>query len=137
MSSSLNAASGTSASQQVNQGQWGQTNNAFQQLSQALSSGNLSSAQSAFATLQQNAPQGANAQNSQSSSTQSPFAALSSALQSGNLASAQQAFAQLQQTAGQHHHHHGSHSAAAATTTATTASAPATGSTGTALNLTV
>ncbi len=93
--------------------QWSQGNNPFQQLAQALASGNLSAAQQAYAAIQQNAPQGAAAQNGQGSTLQNDFAALGQALQSGNLAAAQQAFAQLQQAGGHHHHHHGQESQAA------------------------
>ncbi|MGA2079249.1 MAG: hypothetical protein ABSH53_01345 [Holophaga sp.] len=100
MSSSLNVTSATGTPQ------WSQANNPFQQLSQALASGNLSAAQQAYAAIQQNAPQGAVAQNGQGSTQQNAFAALGQALQSGNLAAAQQAFAQLQQAGGHHHHHH-------------------------------
>jgi len=103
MSSSLNATSSASPAQ------WTQASNPFQQLSQALASGNLSAAQQAFATIQQNAPQGAT-QNGQGTTSQNArqnaFTALSQALQSGNLTAAQQAFAQLQQAGGGHHHHH-------------------------------
>ena len=59
MASSLNATSGTTSTQ------WTQGQNPFQQLSQALSSGNLGAAQTAFAQLQKNAPQGAAAQSGQ------------------------------------------------------------------------
>jgi hypothetical protein len=106
MSSSLNVSSTAGSAQQT---QWTQANNPFQQLSQALASGNLSAAQQAFATIQQNAPQGV-AQNGQGTTSQnaqqSAFTALAQALQAGNLTAAQQAFAQLKQTGGGHHHHH-------------------------------
>jgi len=126
MSSSLNISSATSATQ------WSPANNPFQQLSQALSSGNLSAAQQAYTQLQQNAPQGS--QSSQGNPGQSAFAALGQALQSGNLAGAQSAFAQIQQSGRGHHHHH--EGGAAASDTATTASADATGTNGTTLNVT-
>lgn len=81
----------------------------FQQLGQDLTSGNLSQAQSDFATLTQNLS------NSQQSSN--PLAqalnTLGSDLQSGNLSAAQQDYATLlqdiQQVVNQmhgHHHHH-------------------------------
>jgi len=87
----------------------------FQQLGTDLSSGNLTAAQSDFATVQKNMPQ----TSSSTSTTQSsnPIAQAvsqrSKDLQSGNLASAQQDFANLQQdfqshAAQGHHHHHGS-----------------------------
>jgi len=116
MSSSLNLSAATGATQQT---QWNQSNNPFQQLSQALSSGNLAAAQTAFATIQQNAPQGSTSQGAQGTSSQNSrqaaFAALGQALQSGDLAGAQEAFAQLQQTGGHHHHHHESQSATTGT----------------------
>src|SRR5271166_1372245 len=85
----------------------------FQQLGQDLRSGNLSAAQSDFATLQQFGPQ-----SSSSSSTQSTnpitqdFNQLSTDLKAGNTTAAQQDFAKLQQdfqsqsTQSTHHHHH-------------------------------
>jgi len=92
----------------------------FQQLGQDLQSGNLSAAQSDFATLQQNAPPGSPLSNS-SSSTQgnnsltNAFSQLSQDLQAGNLSGAQsdystiqQDFQSLRQGQGAHgHHHHG------------------------------
>ncbi len=98
----------------------------FQQLGQDLESGNLSAAQSDFATLQQLAPQ-----NNSTSATQNnnpiaqAFHELAQDLQSGNLSAAQQDYATIQQAfqsqaaqAGSqssqaqavhgHHHHHGS-----------------------------
>lgn len=87
----------------------------FKQLGQDLQSGNLSAAQSDFATLQKLQPQSS----SSSSSTQSnnpiaqAFNQLSSDLQSGNLSAAQQDYTTLQQafqsqaTQGHHHHRHG------------------------------
>jgi hypothetical protein len=108
----------------------------FQQLGQDLQSGNLSQAQSDFATLQQNAPAGSPFSSASTSSTStsgtsstspantaSPANTISQAinqlaqdLQSGNLTSAQSDFATLQQDLQQsptqgaqghgHHHHH-------------------------------
>jgi outer membrane protein assembly factor BamD (BamD/ComL family) len=128
----MSSISGASASGSTQQTQWNQAQNPFQQLSQALASGNLSAAQSAFTQIQQNAPQGASAQGGQSGT--SPFAALGQALQSGNLSAAQSAFSQLQQAhpSGGHHHHRGSGGGAEATA----ASTATTGTTGTTLNVT-
>jgi hypothetical protein len=97
----------------------------FQQLGQDLQSGNLSQAQSDFATLQQNAPAGspfsatATAASSTSASSSSlisqAFSQLAQDLKSGNLSGAQSDFAAIQQDAqqnaaqgagGHHHHHH-------------------------------
>jgi len=97
----------------------------FQQLGQDLESGNLSAAQSDFATLQQLVPQ-----NNSTTATQSnnpiaqAFQQLAQDLQSGNLSAAQQDYTTIQQDfqkqasqAGSqasqsqathgHHHHHG------------------------------
>jgi hypothetical protein len=95
----------------------------FDQLQQSLSSGNLSGAQQAFASLQQNLPTPASGQNgnqtgsqtgnpnSPSSQIQQDFAAVGQALQSGDLSGAQQAFQKFQQDVqsahhGRHHHRH-------------------------------
>jgi outer membrane protein assembly factor BamD (BamD/ComL family) len=93
----------------------------FQQLGQALQSGNLTQAQSDFTTLSQNLS-GASQTSAASTSTATgnnavaqAFAQLGQDLQSGNLQGAQQDFASLQQdvqqnssqqVAGHHGHHH-------------------------------
>jgi outer membrane protein assembly factor BamD (BamD/ComL family) len=88
----------------------------FQQLGQDLQSGNLSAAQSDFATLQ-NASQTTAATQSSSPIAQA-FSKLSQDLQSGNLTAAQSDYSTLQQDLqthaaqsqsahGRHHHHHG------------------------------
>ena len=87
----------------------------FQQLGQDLQSGNLSAAQSDFATLQQSGPQANSTSSSQSNNPLAQdFSQLSQDLQSGNVSAAQQDYAKIQQDfqtqAGQaqgHHHHHG------------------------------
>ena len=88
----------------------------FQQLGQDLQSGDLSAAQSDFATLQQLAPQNVStASASGSSPLAQAFNQLAKDLQSGNLSGAQQDFTNIQQafqsqagkTQGHHHHHHG------------------------------
>jgi len=93
----------------------------FQQLGQDLQSGNLSAAQSDFATLQQNAPPGSplanlNSTTQGSNSLTNAFSQLSQDLQSGNLSGAQSDYSTIQQdfqNQGQsqgahgHHHHHG------------------------------
>jgi hypothetical protein len=84
--------------------------NEFQQLGQALSSGNLSAAQADFAALQ---PQGASSTQNSTSPLATAMKQLATDLQSGNLTSAQQDYStvkqDLQQTSGEHfhHHHHG------------------------------
>jgi hypothetical protein len=90
----------------------------FTDLANALSSGNLSAAQSAFSAIQQLQPGrfGAAPSSTSAGSTGSTspisadFAALGKALQSGDLNGAQAALKQLQQDLGSarqaHHHHH-------------------------------
>jgi len=97
----------------------------FQQLGKDLQSGNLSAAQSDFASLQQLVPQSSSTSSSESDNpiTQA-FNQLAQDLQSGNLSAAQQDFTTLKQdlqnqttqnqaTQNQtqavegHHHHHG------------------------------
>ncbi len=93
----------------------------FQQLGQDLQSGNLSAAQSDFASLQKLVPQAGSTSSSQNNSPiAQAFSQLAKDLQSGNLSAAQQDFAtiqqdfqnqatqnQVQETGGHHHHHHG------------------------------
>jgi hypothetical protein len=88
----------------------------FQQLGQAVQSGNLSAAQSDFATLQQNSPSAsATASTSSSNPIAQAFTQLGKDLQSGNISAAQQDFTNIQQDSqsqstqahGHHHHHHG------------------------------
>lgn len=113
----------------------------FQSLAQALQSGDLNSAQQAFASLQKDFPA---TRASAASSAIAPAAGstnsndllntLSKALQSGNLSAAQQAFAQLQQVhKGGHHRHHQVSTAAAAVNGAT--GSANTGSSGGTLNI--
>jgi len=94
----------------------------FQQLGQDLLSGNLTQAQSDFATLSQNFPGAsqstATSANAAATASNNPllqaFAQLGQDLQSGNLQGAQQDFTNLQQDlqqvssqqVGRHHHHH-------------------------------
>jgi hypothetical protein len=140
--SDLSVSSSASSLQQVNQSQWAQVKNDWQQLGQALQSGDLAGARKAFAALQKDAPpppQGAASPAGLGSSTQDPFAALAKALQSGDLAGAQQAFSQLQQARGHHHHHHGAQSAASTSTAPSPVTPPApasAGASGTQVNLT-
>jgi outer membrane protein assembly factor BamD (BamD/ComL family) len=90
----------------------------FQQLGQALQSGNLSAAQADFATLQQNSPtSSATSSASSGNPIAQAFSQLGKDLQSGNISAAQQDFSNIQQdtqsqsqstqTSGHHHHHHG------------------------------
>jgi len=96
------------------------TNSEFQQLGQDLATGNLSSAQSDFAILQQAFMQPASTGSTaaaSASSTSNPlaqaFQQLSSDLKSGNLTGAQNDYSTIQQDmksqfSGHHHHHIGS-----------------------------
>ena len=82
----------------------------FQQLGQDLQSGNLSAAQSDFATLQQYASQ-ANSSSQSSNPIAQVFNQLAKDLQAGNVTAAQQDYATLRQDfqnrgAQMHHHHH-------------------------------
>lgn len=87
----------------------------MQQLGQDLQSGNLSAAQSDFATLQQLTPQVGSTSSSQSNSAVAQdFTQLGTDLQSGNTTAAQQDYAQIQHDVSatasgsvHHHHHHG------------------------------
>jgi len=124
MSSISSVSSTTNLYQPTNQNGFGQFVQDFQAIGSALQSGDLSTAQSALATFQQDL-QG----NSQTSSIQpfgknsqanSDYQNLVSALQSGNLSNAQQAFASLQTDLKSahkgHHHHHSSNTASSSTT---------------------
>ncbi len=113
---------------QQTQNRFQQIQSQFQKLGQDLHSGNLTQAQSDFATLTQELPNGgqfsgASATPSTTSSTSAnsnpilqAFQSLGQDLQSGNLTAAQQDFATIQQSAQQaqasgqahhgHHHHH-------------------------------
>ena len=93
--------------------QWQQLQQEFQQLGSDLSSGNLTAAQSDFATLQKDMPQ--TSSSTATAQSNNPIAQeisqLSQDLKSGNLSAAQQDYANLQQDfqshATQGHHHHG------------------------------
>jgi hypothetical protein len=84
----------------------------IQQLGQDLQSGNLSAAQSDFATLQQMAPQIGSTTSTQSNgAVAQDFTQLGKDLQSGNTTAAQQDYTRFQQdvsatAAGAAHHHH-------------------------------
>lgn len=91
------------AASQATSAAWQQRQQNFQALSKALQSGDLSGAQTAFASLTQAAASGAN------SNPSSPLAQLGKALQSGDLGAAQTAFSQMRSA---HHRTQGSASAA-------------------------
>lgn len=98
-----------------NQNKLQQFQQEFQQLGEDLQSGNLSAAQTDFATLQQMAPQGPSSTSSTSSNPLAQaFQQLGQDLQSGNLSAAQKDYANIRQdfqnqaVHSHHHHHHGS-----------------------------
>jgi hypothetical protein len=114
----------------------------FSQLGSALQSGDLDTAQKAFADLQslsgsqtQNGTTQASNANS-GSTVANDFAALGQALKSGNLSDAQSAFAKIQtdmkaQKGGHHHHRAAAAPAAASTTGSQSTDSTTAGSTGT------
>ncbi|MGA2679414.1 MAG: hypothetical protein ABSF37_08975 [Sedimentisphaerales bacterium] len=82
-----------------------QTN--FENLGNALQSGDLTAAQQAFSTLLQ----GTSSNNNPQDNIQSDFDALGKALDSGDMAAAKKAFSKLEQDmqalkTSRHHHHH-------------------------------
>lgn len=94
---------------------------AFQQLGQDLQSGNLSAAQSDFASLKNLGAQNSSATSQSNSPIAQAFKQLAKDLRSGNLSAAQQDFKTIQQDfpnqsapgqtqAPQSHHHHHNHS---------------------------
>jgi hypothetical protein len=122
--------SNQNASQLSSQVNYKQVKADFQSVTQALQSGDITTAQQAFAALQKDDPKvaqalsqsGQNSSNPQSTALQ----ALSTALQSGNVTGAQTALASLQQAHKGHHHHHGG-AAPAASATPTSATTTGTG----------
>lgn len=118
---SAGAAQNTQSSQN-NPSAFQQIKSEFQQLGQALQSGNLTQAQSDFATLSQNLSavaqsRGVTTPATNNSPAAQAFAQLGQDLQSGNLQGAQQDFTNLKQDAqrsssqqvGVHHGHHHHH----------------------------
>ncbi len=117
MGMGIQAVGATGSTQSVAVTQWQQQQQNFKNLTAALQSGNLASAQQAFSTL----TGGTGTVN-----PNSPLAQVGQALQNGDLAGAQKAMQQLQANRAGGHHHHQSSTQTAATTTP--ASAPATSS---------
>jgi hypothetical protein len=118
MSSVSSSTSAAYASQTGSTARLKQIQSDFQALQGALQSGNVGSAQTAYAALQKDAPEPF--QSSSSSPTNplsSAFSSLGTALQSGNLSDAQTAMALLTQALKGHHHpHHSSGDPSSATT---------------------
>jgi hypothetical protein len=107
--SSSNLFDFTSQSVQNRQQQFQQE---LQQLGQDLQSGNLSAAQTDFATIQQSGPQiSSTSSNQNTSPIAQDFKQLSQDIPSGDISAAQQDYAKIQQdfqsqSAGKHAHHH-------------------------------
>jgi len=127
----------------------------FQQLAQAVQSGNLSSAQSLFNSITQNTSNNssplATALNNPDSQIGQDFAALGKAIQSGDTSGAQQDFQKLQgdiksqfanstgQLKGHHHHHHhgGGDSSTGSTTDTSNSTTPSDSSTSSSIGSTI
>lgn len=101
---------------------WLQNRQSFNQMSQALQSGNLADAQKAFSSLSANSPSASDPKN--------PLAQIGKALQSGDIKAAQQAFSTLR--AG--HHHQGAGTQAVAPSNSSQPPLATSGSIGTLLN---
>jgi hypothetical protein len=97
-----------------------QSRQVIQQLGQDLQSGNLSAAQSDFASLTNSNQVGSTSSTQSSNSIAQEFQKLGQDLQSGNLSAAQQDYTAMQQSAqnqaaqGHHHGHHHHHGVGAA-----------------------
>ena len=126
---------------QQNLGQIGQD---FKAIGSALQSGNLSTAQTALTTFQQDlqaaSKTGATQIFGKNSQANTDYKSLAAALQSGDLSGAQKAFASLQTDLKPvhkgHHHHHSSSSTSATTQTNNATTSSAIGSDGNKLNVT-
>jgi hypothetical protein len=126
--SNISSVSGTPTPYQLsNQDYLTQFVQDFKGIGSALQAGDLSTAQSALATFQQdlqgNSQASANQPFGKNSQANNDFQSLTSALQAGDVKAAQTAFASLQtdlKAARKGHHHH--HSAGTTPTTATPAS---------------
>jgi predicted lipoprotein len=100
----------------------------FEALAQALNSGDLSGAKSAFSALQQDFKTVVQTQPGQQTpgngqnSFQAAFQVLGQALSSGDLSAARNAFASLQQAHGHHHRHAQTNGGTSAPATSTGAS---------------
>jgi hypothetical protein len=120
-------ASGASSISEAGQNRFQQIQQEFSALGTALSSGNLSDAQSAFSSLQQSMPSGTQGSTSSESASnsqnpvQTAMTALQQALGTGNVSAAQTAFSQLQSVM-KGHHHHGQHEGGGTSTTSSTPS---------------
>ena len=120
--SSISTSTAASASAAQAPGQASALRTAFQQLTTAIGSGDLKSAQAAYATIT-----GLQQGGGQSGQSDGPFAQLMSSLgkdlQSGDLTTAEGDLASFQKAHGGHHHHHGGGAPAASSDSTTTAAA--------------
>jgi hypothetical protein len=96
----------------------------FQALTNALQSGDLSTAQTAYQTLISDNPQLTATSGNSNNPFQQAIAAIGSALQNGDIGGAQNALSSLQSNMKAHHghHHHGGGASATNATDPTTAS---------------
>jgi DNA-binding FadR family transcriptional regulator len=117
MSSISGVPSATNPYPITNQNSFAQSFKDLKAIGSALQSGDLTTAQSALATFQQDlqttSQTSASQPFGQNSQANKDYQSLASALQSGDLAAAKKAFASLQTdlkaaNKGHHHHHHGS-----------------------------
>lgn len=104
----ISSSGGAYAATGLQPSQFKQIKQDFNDLATALQSGDLSGAQQAFASLQQDSPQLARGLNNATDPMGKALGNLASALKSGDLSGAQKAFAALQQVAQgvRHGHHH-------------------------------
>ena len=102
---------------------------AFQQLTSAISSGDLQGAQSAYASLT-SLQQGAGQANAQSPMGKF-LSTIGADLGSGSITSAQNDLAAFQKAHGHHRHHHGSPSATGSTAASAATTSPSTASSST------
>jgi hypothetical protein len=98
---------------------WQQRQQNFQALAQALNSGDLTAAKTAYAALTANRSGGGSG--SAANNPNSPLAQLGQALQNGDLAGAQTAFSAMRSG---HHHHSGATSASSTSNAMPTAPTP-------------
>lgn len=116
MSMQVSSTSAQTMAQSASINNWQQRRQDMQQLAQALLSGDLGAAQSAYSTLTRDFPNIA-------SNPNSPLAQVGQALQSNSVSGAQSAFAAIHHG---HHHHHSSGVQASTATTPTDTATPGT-----------
>lgn len=125
MGMSIGSGASSSAANVAGASKWQNQRQNFNQLAQALQSGNLDAAKQAFSSLSSNSKT--------ASDPNSPIAKLGQAIQTGDVNAAQQAFASLR--AG-HHHHHGADSQSSGVSSTSSPQLATAGSIGTTINTT-